>query len=183
MFTVLKIAATSFFYDNNLSFLSNLIFSCILLFLFEKCGLHAYNYNQHCLSQITAIWLIHSDLPTGFVLTETQQCHQDFFYLFALFLRRDLIIICFCRFLSKQGFQFTRQIFVFLAACLPKIELNFFSKAAWVLTGNILSQRSNLNCSQSIVHYHIKFFKFCFENSIYHMMITETSFQGICPHK
>ena len=66
---LLKIAATSFCFDNNLSFSSNLIFSCILLFLFEKCGLHAYNYNQHCLSQITAIWLIHSDLPTGFVLT------------------------------------------------------------------------------------------------------------------
>ena len=41
---LLKVEATSFCFDNNLSFSSNIIFSCILLFLFEKYGLHA---SQH----------------------------------------------------------------------------------------------------------------------------------------
>ena len=36
-----EVEATSFCFDNNLSFSSN-IFSCILLFLFEKYGLHAF---------------------------------------------------------------------------------------------------------------------------------------------
>ena len=39
---LLKIPATSFCFYNNLSFSSNIIFSCILLFLFEKYGLHAF---------------------------------------------------------------------------------------------------------------------------------------------
>ena len=38
---LLKVDATSFCFDDNLSFSSN-IFSCILLFLFEKYGLHAF---------------------------------------------------------------------------------------------------------------------------------------------
>ena len=38
---LLKVEATSFCFDNNLSFSSNII-SCILLFLFEKYGLHAF---------------------------------------------------------------------------------------------------------------------------------------------
>ena len=39
---VLRVEATSFCFDNNLSFSSNIRFSCILLFLFEKYGLHAF---------------------------------------------------------------------------------------------------------------------------------------------
>ena len=35
---LLKVEATSFCFDNNLSFSSNIILSCILLFLFEKYG-------------------------------------------------------------------------------------------------------------------------------------------------
>ena len=38
---LLKTEATSFCFDKNLSFSSNIIFSCILLSLFEKYGLHA----------------------------------------------------------------------------------------------------------------------------------------------
>ena len=38
---LLKVDATSFCFDDNLSFSSNM-FSCILLFLFEKYGLHAF---------------------------------------------------------------------------------------------------------------------------------------------
>ena len=38
---LLKVEATSFCFNKNLSFSSN-IFSCILLFLFEKYGLHAF---------------------------------------------------------------------------------------------------------------------------------------------
>ena len=43
---LLKIAATSFCFDNNLSFSSNVIFSGIRLFLLEKYDLHAF---QNCL--------------------------------------------------------------------------------------------------------------------------------------
>ena len=39
---LLKIEATSFCLDNNLSFSSYIIFSCILLFLFEKYSSHAF---------------------------------------------------------------------------------------------------------------------------------------------
>ena len=39
---LLKVQATSFCFDSNLSFSSNMIFSCILLFLFGKYGLHAF---------------------------------------------------------------------------------------------------------------------------------------------
>ena len=45
-----------------------------------------------------------------------------FFDLFALFFRLNLIIICFRRFLLKRGLWFPRKIFVFLGACLSKIE-------------------------------------------------------------
>ena len=55
---VLKVEATSFCFDNNLSFSSN-INSCILLFLFEKYGLHVFQngleLNQHQVSQSTGI--------------------------------------------------------------------------------------------------------------------------------
>ena len=39
---LLKVEAISVCFDNNLSFSSNIILSCILLFLFEKYGLHAF---------------------------------------------------------------------------------------------------------------------------------------------
>ena len=38
---LLRIYATSFCFGKNLSYSSNIIFSCILLFLFKKYGLHA----------------------------------------------------------------------------------------------------------------------------------------------
>ena len=37
-----KVEATVFCFDNNLSFSNNIRFSCILLFLFEKYSLHAF---------------------------------------------------------------------------------------------------------------------------------------------
>ena len=43
---LLKIAATSICFDDNLSFSSNIVFSCIYFFLFKKYGLHAF---QNCL--------------------------------------------------------------------------------------------------------------------------------------
>ena len=39
---LLKVEVTSFCFDNNLSFSSNILFFCILLFLFENYGLHAF---------------------------------------------------------------------------------------------------------------------------------------------
>ena len=39
---LLNIEATSFCFDKNVSFSSNIIFSCILIFFFEKDGLHAF---------------------------------------------------------------------------------------------------------------------------------------------
>ena len=65
---LLKIETTSTCFDKNLSFSSN-IFSCILLSLFEKSGLHAFQ-NGLELPPSTAIWLIYSDLPPGCVVIE-----------------------------------------------------------------------------------------------------------------
>ena len=39
---LLTVEATSFCFDNNLSFSSSITFFCILLFLFDKYGLHAF---------------------------------------------------------------------------------------------------------------------------------------------
>ena len=39
---LLKVEATYFCLDNNLSFSGNIVLSCILLFLFEKYSLHAF---------------------------------------------------------------------------------------------------------------------------------------------
>ena len=51
-------------------------------------------------------------------------------------------------------------IFVFLGACLSKIETKLFLKAAWVLIADILSKISNLNWSPSycLKLRYIKFF-------------------------
>ena len=68
----LKGEATSFCFDNNLSFSSNIIFPCILLFLSENHGLHTFQNDFELqstqVSQITEIWLIYSDLSPGFVV-------------------------------------------------------------------------------------------------------------------
>ena len=99
---LLKVETTSFCFDNNLFFLSN-TFSCILLFLFEKYGLHAFQ-NGLELQSILSFSKNYS-LTYLFRLTTKFHCRLNFtmsfgfFDLFALFLRRDLVIICFRRFL------------------------------------------------------------------------------------
>ena len=104
---LLNIEATSFCFDKSLSFLSN-IFSCILLFLFEKYGLHAFQnglelpstlslsryWNLTCLLRFAARFRSHLNL----------KMLLGFFDLFQLIWRRDLIIICFRRVLRKWGF-------------------------------------------------------------------------------
>ena len=150
---LLKVEATYFCFDNNLSFSSNIIFSCILLFLFEKYGLHAFQNGLEL--QSTLSFSKYCNLACLFRFVTSFLCRLNlaisigFFNLLALFLRRDLIIICFQRFLLKWVFLFPRRIFVFLGACLSKIETKLPSKAAWVLTADILLQISNLNCTLS----------------------------------
>ena len=51
-----------------------------------------------------------------------------FFDLFDLFYRRNLIIICFRRFLLKRCFWFPHKIFIFLGAYLCKIEIKIIFK-------------------------------------------------------
>ena len=75
---LLRIYATSFCFGKNLSYSSNIIFSCILLFLFKKYGKMVWNYHQHDVSQCTAIWLVYSDLPPG-ILTSSVQNFQILF--------------------------------------------------------------------------------------------------------
>ena len=81
---LLKVDATSFCFDDNLSFSSN-IFSCILLFLFEKYGLHAFQNGLELqstlsFSQSTGIWLIYSDVPPNLFLMELIiRCGKDNF--------------------------------------------------------------------------------------------------------
>ena len=122
----MKIAATSILLFNNiLSFSSNIIFSCTLLFLFEKYSLHAFQNGLEL--QSTLSFSKHCKLVYLFRFANRFRCHLnltmplEFFDLFALFLRHDLIIICLRR--------FPRQVFVFLRVCLSKIETKLFLKA------------------------------------------------------
>ena len=140
-------------FDNILSFSSNIIFSCILLFLFEKYGLHAFPNGLEL--QSTLSFSKCGNLAYLFRFVNRFRCHLNltmslgFFDLFALFLRSGLIIIFFRRFLLKWVFWFPRKFFVFLGACLCKTETKLFLKAAWVLIEDILLKTSSLNWSLS----------------------------------
>ena len=102
---LLKIAAISFCFDNNLSFSSNIIFSCMLLFLFEKYGLHAFQNGLKL--QSTLSFSKYCSLAYFFRLVNRFRCHLNLTMLlgfFDMFLRHDLIIICFRRALLKWVF-------------------------------------------------------------------------------
>ena len=98
---LLKVEATSFYFDNNLSFPGNIIFSCILLLLFEKYCLHASRNGLEL--QSTLSFSKYCNLACLFRFVTRFRCRLNltmsigFFDLLALFLRRDLIIICFRR--------------------------------------------------------------------------------------
>ena len=64
---LLKIEAISFCFDNNYPFLSNIIFSCILLFLFEKYSLHAFQ----------------NGLELQSTLSFSKYCNLDYLFRFA----------------------------------------------------------------------------------------------------
>ena len=104
---LLKVEATSFYFDKNSSFSSN-IFSCILLFLFEKYGLHAFQNGLELQSTLSfskywnLTYLFRYATKFHGLLNMTMSL--GFFDLFALFLRRDLVIICLRRCLLKWGF-------------------------------------------------------------------------------
>ena len=136
-----------------------------------------------------------------------------FFDLFALLLRRDLIIICFRRFLLKWGFWFPSKIVVLLGLCLSKTETKLipdFVVKFCFLKSMFLQNRKKIICKDcmgshcrhtikkiqfilvTIILFEIsiywflsfKLFKHFFGNSKYHMMmITQTNFKGICLHK
>ena len=94
---LLKGEATSFYFDNNLSFSSNIIFSCILLFLFENHSLHAFQNGLEL--QSTLSFSENCNLAYLFRFFTKYCCHLNltmiltFFYLFALGLRLFLVII------------------------------------------------------------------------------------------
>ena len=96
---LLKVEATSFCFDNNFSFSSNIIFSCIFLFLFEKCGLHAFKNGLELQSKLSFSKYCNKDYLFRFAPRFLRRLNLTislgFFDLFALFLRRDLIFICF----------------------------------------------------------------------------------------
>ena len=126
-------------FDNILSFSSNIKFSCAILFLFEKYCLHAFQNGSKLKS--TLRFSNYYNLAYLFRFVNRFCCHLNFtlslgyFDLFALLLRHDIIIICFRRFLIKWAFWFLHRFFVFLGACLHKIETKLLLKAAWVLIG------------------------------------------------
>ena len=95
-----------------------------------------------------------------------------FLDLFALFLRRDLVIIYFWRFLLKWGFWFPSKICVFLGECLSQIETKLFSKAAWVLIVEIVLKISNLNwpLSHCLKPRYVDFFGSNFTNFVLRMV-------------
>ena len=70
---LLKIAATSFCLITFHLFQATLYF-LVYYYFYLRSTIHmlskmVWNYNQHKVSHSTEIWLIYSDLPTGFVVT------------------------------------------------------------------------------------------------------------------
>ena len=94
----MKVEVTSFSFNSNLFFSSNIIFSCILLFLFEKYGLHAFQNNLEL--QSTLSFSKYCNLAYSFRFATKFRCRLNltmslrFFELFALCSRRALVIIC-----------------------------------------------------------------------------------------
>ena len=95
-------------FDNILSFSSN-IFSCILLFLFKKYGLHVFQNGSKLQSMLSfsnyCNWAYLFRFPNRFCCHLNLTMSPRFYDLFALFLRHDLIIICFRRF-SRTSITF-----------------------------------------------------------------------------
>ena len=99
---------------------------------------------------------------------------------FALFLRYDLIIICFRRFSSKWGFWFSRKFFVFLGVNQIIFKGCMGSHSRHTIK-NIQFKLVTIVLFEIAVYWFLlfKLFKFCFENSMYHMMmISQTNFEG-----
>ena len=120
---LLKVEATSCCFDNNLSFSSNIIFSCILLFLFEKYSLHAFQNDlelQSTLRFSKYCNLAYSGLHQVLLLLKLNNVTW-IFWLVGLFVRHDLVIICLQRFLLKWVFWLSRKFFVFLGASLSEM--------------------------------------------------------------
>ena len=102
---------------------SFLMISCMLLFFFEKYGLHAFQNGLKL--QSTLSFSKYCSLAYFFRLVNRFRCHLNLTMLlgfFDMFLRHDLIIICFRRALLKWVFWFPRKIFVFLGAWSSKTE-------------------------------------------------------------
>ena len=126
---LLKFEAASFCFDNNFSFSSN-IFSCILLFLFEKYDLHTFqnglelqstlNFSNYC----NLAYLFR--FATKFCCRLNLTMSLGFFDLFALFLRRDLVIICLQRFLLKWCFDSLVKFLFFYEHVYLKLKQNYF---------------------------------------------------------
>ena len=99
----MRVEVTSFCFDNNLLFSSSIIFSCILLFLFEQYSLHAFQNGLEL--QSTLSFPKYCNLAYSFRFATKFCCRLNltmslgFFDLFALYSRRDLVII-----LIKMGF-------------------------------------------------------------------------------
>ena len=81
---LLKGEATSFYFDNNLSFSSNIIFSCILLFLFENHSLHAFQNGLEL--QSTLSFSENCNLAYLFRFFTKYCCHLNLTMLLAFFL-------------------------------------------------------------------------------------------------
>ena len=178
-------------FDNILSFSSNIIFSCILLFLFEKYGLHAFQNSLELQSKLS--FSKYCNLAYLFRFANRFCCHLNLTMplgisdLFALFLRHDPIIICFRRFLLKWSFWFPRKFFVFIGECLSKIIfIGCMGSHSRHTIRNTQFKLVTTILFEIVVYWFLSFklFKFCFENSIYDMMmITQISFKEICLHK
>ena len=106
---LLKVETTSSCFDNNLSSWCNIIFSCILLFclrstvyIFFQNDLElqpTLNFSKYC--KLAYLFRFATKFHSRLNLTMS----LAFSHLFALFLRRDLVVmICLRRFLLKRDF-------------------------------------------------------------------------------
>ena len=153
---LLKVEAISICFDNNLFFSSNIIISCILLFLFENYGLHAFKNVLEIQSTLSfskyfnLVCLFRFQIFHQVLLSLKLDNVNSIFWLIAFVLRRYLIIFRFQRILLEWAFWFLYKSFVFLGMLLYRTETKLFSKSAWALVVDILLQISNLNWSQWI---------------------------------
>ena len=170
-------------------FQAKLSFLCILLFLYEKYGLHVFQNDLELPSTLS--FSKYCNLVCLFRFATRFRCHLNWiFWLIWIDLEMWSDLHLLPKVLIKMGFLIlSKKKFFFLGVCLSKIETKLFLKTAWVLIASILLNMSNLNWSLSFclklryINFSGSKFSSFVLRIVYMMVITQTNFKEICRHK